>query len=71
LGATMTTCHSFQCLLLPFTQLDLCGLSASHASLGVLDVDVETGAVLTTPEQLAALSDYALYLAERTAPPTA
>jgi len=38
--------------------------------VGVLDVDIETGAVLTTPEQLAALSDYALYLAERTAPRT-
>lgn len=36
--------------------------------VGELNVDVETGAVLTTPEQLAALSDYAFYLAERTAP---
>ncbi|MBK8050800.1 MAG: hypothetical protein IPK16_29065 [Anaerolineales bacterium] len=39
--------------------------------VGVLDVDVETGAVLVTPEQLTALFDYALYLAERTASPTA
>jgi hypothetical protein len=45
--------------------------SGPVGQVGVLDVDVETGAVLTTPEQLAALSDYALYLAERTAPPTA
>ena len=33
--------------------------------VGALEVDVETGAVLTTPEQLTAISDYALYLAER------
>lgn len=38
--------------------------------VGVLAVDVETGAVLITPNQLATLSDYALFLAERTAPPT-
>lgn len=39
--------------------------------VGVLDVDVETGAVLVTEEQLTTLSDYATYLAERTAPATA
>ncbi|MFO7631724.1 MAG: hypothetical protein R6W76_04240 [Caldilinea sp.] len=36
--------------------------------VGSLDVDVETGAVLTTDEQLSTLADYATYLAERTAP---
>jgi hypothetical protein len=34
--------------------------------VGILDVDVETGAVLATPEQLAALAEHAFYLAERT-----
>jgi hypothetical protein len=36
--------------------------------VGTLDVDVETGAVLATEEHLTTLSDYAAYLAERTAP---
>ena len=35
---------------------------------GALDVDVETGAVLTTDEQLSHLSNYAAYHAERTTP---
>jgi hypothetical protein len=34
--------------------------------VGILDVDVETGAVLAAPEQLAALAEHALYLAEHT-----
>jgi hypothetical protein len=37
---------------------------------GTLDVDVETGEVLVTPEQLAEITDYAHYLAQRTAPAT-
>ena len=34
---------------------------------GTLDVDVETGAVLANQEQLTAIADYALFLAERSA----
>ena len=45
--------------------------SGPVGQVGVLDVDIETRAVLTTPEQLAVLSDYALFLAERTADRTA
>jgi hypothetical protein len=33
---------------------------------GTLDVDVETGEVLITPEQLTEISDHAHYLAQRT-----
>lgn len=33
---------------------------------GMLDVDVETGEVLVTPEQLTEITDYAHYLAQRT-----
>lgn len=32
---------------------------------GALDVDVETGEILVTPEKLAEISDYAHYLAQR------
>jgi hypothetical protein len=42
--------------------------SGPVGQVGVLAVDVETGAVLATPEQLTAMADYALFLAERTAP---
>lgn len=35
--------------------------------VGALDVDVETGAILATADQLTAIFDYALYLAERSA----
>ncbi len=45
--------------------------SGSISQVGVLAVDVETGAVLATPEQLTTLSDYALFLAERTVARTA
>jgi hypothetical protein len=38
---------------------------------GSLDVDVETGAVLASTEQLTNIADYALFLAQRTAPDTA
>lgn len=34
--------------------------------VGTLDVDVETGEVLATSEQLAQVTDYAHYLAQRT-----
>ena len=37
---------------------------------GTLDVDVETGEVLATPERLAEITDYAHYLAQRTSPAT-
>ncbi len=36
--------------------------------VGALDVDVETGEILVSPEQLAEISDYAHYLAQRTSP---
>ncbi len=37
---------------------------------GTLDVDVETGQVLATPEQLTEITNYAQYLAQRTTPAT-
>lgn len=37
---------------------------------GALDVDVETGEILVTPEQLTEIADYAHYLAQRTSPAT-
>jgi hypothetical protein len=37
---------------------------------GTLDVDVETGEILVTPEQLSEIKDYAHYLAQRTSPLT-
>ena len=37
---------------------------------GTLDVDVETGEVLATPERLAEITDYAHYLAQRTPSPS-
>jgi len=37
---------------------------------GALDVDVETGEVLVTPEQLTEIANYAHYLAQRTSPAT-
>jgi len=37
---------------------------------GALDVDVETGEVLATPTQLAEITDYAHYLAQRTSSST-
>ena len=39
--------------------------------VGALDVDVETGEVLVTPERLTEIADYAHYLAQRTPPATA
>lgn len=42
--------------------------SGSVGQAGTLDVDVETGAVLATQEQLTAIADYALFLAERSTP---
>jgi hypothetical protein len=36
--------------------------------VGALDVDVETGEVLVTPEQLAEITDYAHHLAQRIPP---
>ena len=45
--------------------------SSSIGQVGVLAVDVETGAVLATLVQLTTLSDYALFLAERTVARTA
>ena len=38
--------------------------------VGTLDVDVETGEVLVTPTQLAEITDYAHYIAQRTASTT-
>lgn len=42
--------------------------SGPVGQVGTLDVDVETGAVLTGQEQLTAMADYALFLAERSTP---
>jgi hypothetical protein len=38
--------------------------------VGALDIDVETGEILVTPEQLTEIADYAHYLAQRTPPTT-